>query len=270
MKKIFILLFILFTGTLFAQTQAQAQTSPLSNFYFIEGGDWYLRGGEKIGVHENMGFDLYAVYDADNGNKVNNMSLFLDEFGYVTLMYGTGTSFHTILGKNIGYYDEESTDYVLNSYINSISSEDFLTETIGGQKVEYKAENLLKSAVWGSREVPYTFNTSNIPFVPKNNGKNGIGTKLTINLKKSQKKILILGGYVDPAHHPDYYYKNCRPKTIKIKDLDSNYSETFELKDLPVYQQFDFEKPLTNIEIEVIDVYKGQKYSDLCISGILF
>lgn len=266
MKKIFILLLVLFTGTLWAQTQ----TSPLSDFYFIEGGDWYLKGGEKIGVHENMGFDLYAVYDADNGNKVNNMSLFLDEFGYVTLMYNNGSSFHTILGKNICYYDDESTDYVLNNYIKSISSEDFLTETIGGQKVEYKAENLLKSAIWGALENPYIYDTSNTPFVPKNNGKNGIGTKLTINLKKSQKKILILGGYVDPTHHPDYYYKNCRPKTIKIKDLDSDYSKTFELKDLPVYQQFDFEKPLTNIEIEVIDVYKGSKYSDLCISGILF
>ena len=264
MKKIFIILSILLAANLWAETPS------LTDFYFIHEGDWYLKGGEKIGVHENMGFDLYAVYDADNGNKVSYMSLFIDESGYVTLMYNNGTSFHTILGNNIGYYDAESTDYVLNNYIKSISSEDFLTETIGGQKVEYKAENLLKSAIWGGRENPYIYDTSNTPFVPKNNGKNGIGTKLTINLKKSQKKILILGGYVDPTHHPDYYYKNCRPKTIKIKDLDSTYSITCELKDYAIYQSFDFEKPLTNIEIEVLDVYKGTKYSDLCISGILF
>ena len=183
MKKIFIILSFLLAANLWAETPS------LTDFYFIHEGDWYLKGGEKIGVHENMGFDLYAVYDADNGNKVSYMSLFIDESGYVTLMYNNGTSFHTILGNNIGYYDAESTDYVLNNYIKSISSEDFLTETIGGQKVEYKAENLLKSAIWGGRENPYIYDTSNTPFVPKNNGKNGVGTKLTINLKKAQKKL---------------------------------------------------------------------------------
>lgn len=264
MKKIFTILSILLAANLWAETPS------LIDFYFIYGGDWELKGGKKIGVHENMGFDMYEVLNVGSGIKVPKMSLFVDEHGYVKLL--NEDTFYTILGTNIGQLNEDTgnSDYILPNYVKSISSADFLTEKIGGKTVEYKAENLLKSAVWGALENPYAYNCSNTPFVPKNNGKNGIGTKLTINLKKSQKKILILGGYVDPTHHPDYYYKNCRPKTIKIKDLDSDYSVTCELKDYAIYQSFDFEKPLTNIEIEVIDVYKGQKYSDLCISGILF
>ncbi len=264
MKKFFILSVILLAGNLWAESPS------LTDFYFLFEGDWYLRGGEKTGVHKNMGTDMYAVYDADNGNKINNMSLFVDENGYVSLLYGE--TFYTVLGKNIGSLNEKvnSTDYILPDYIKSIKSENFLTEKVSGKTINYKAENLLKSGIWGSRETPYIYNNLNTPFVPEDNGKKGVGTKLTVSLQKAQQKIMILGGYVDAVRHPDYYYKNCRPKTIKIKDLDSDYSVTCELKDLPVYQSFDFEKPLTNIELEVLEVYPGSKYTDLCISGILF
>lgn len=264
MKKHLLLLSILITASLWAESPS------LTDFYFIYGGDWYLKGGEKTGIHENLKAEMYAVYDADNGNQIKKMSLFVDENGYVNLL--NEDTFTTLLGKNISYLIEDTgnSDYVLPSQIKSISSKDYLSEKIGGKTIEYKAENLLKSAVWGGRENPYAYNSSNTPFVPANNGKNGVGTKLTINLKKAQKKIQILGGYADPVRHPDYYYKNCRPKTIRIKDLDSSYSITCELKDYAVYQSFDFEKPLTNIELEVLEVYKGSKYSDLCISGILF
>lgn len=262
MKKNIFCLFFICISNLWAQS--------LTDFYFMYDSDWYLKGGEKTGIIDSKGNELYAVYDADTGNKIDSMSLFIDENGYVKAIQDNSVSL--IMGPNIGFLseDENSTDYILPNLVKSITSADYMTEKIGGKTVEYKAENLLKSAIWGSHENPYVYNSQNTPFVPKNNGKKGLGTKLTISLKKSKNKILILGGYAKPFGHPDYYHKNCRPKTVKIRDLDSDYSITCEIQDMAVYQSFDFGKPLANIELKITDVYEGSKYSDLCISGILF
>ena len=65
------------------------------------------------------------------------------------------------------------------------------------------------------------------------------------------------------------FYKNNRPKEIKIIDDDSNYVMSATLADIAIFQKIPLKKKIKNFTIEIVGVYKGTKYDDTCISGIL-
>lgn len=95
---------------------------------------------------------------------------------------------------------------------------------------------------------------------------NGIGEKLF--LEKSQlSKLYILPGYVSISR-PDLYGKNSRPKKIRI--CTENEVFYFNIQDIPIFQEFTFPKTIdSSIEIEILEVYEGTIYQDMCISSIL-
>ena len=67
----------------------------------------------------------------------------------------------------------------------------------------------------------------------------------------------------------DLYYKNSRPKKIKLTFSDGR-SKSFKLKDYYGMQQIDFDEPIESdsVRVTIESVYKGKKYKDTVISEI--
>ena len=104
---------------------------------------------------------------------------------------------------------------------------------------------------------------------------NGFGIGDVISIKEFEHKnpttLKIMNGYQDP-NHPDYYEKNSRVKKIKVTNTDTKKSKSFIVKDIKTEQTFDI-SALGNgrtFEVEILDVYGGSKYKDLCIQYLVF
>ena len=99
------------------------------------------------------------------------------------------------------------------------------------------------------------------------NGK-GIGDVISIKEfeHKNPSTLKIINGYQD-KNHPDYYEKNSRVKKIKVKNADTKKCKTIVVKDVKEEQVFDLSDlgKGQNYDIEILDVYEGNKYQDLCI-----
>jgi hypothetical protein len=86
-------------------------------------------------------------------------------------------------------------------------------------------------------------------------------------------RIYISTGYVAYSK-PHLYKENSRPKRIRIhKDMypyPSVIIGEYELKDTPNFQDIILpEGYFQDIQIEILEVYPGTKYNDLCINSII-
>ncbi len=104
---------------------------------------------------------------------------------------------------------------------------------------------------------------------------NGSGIGDVISIKEFEHKnpttLKIMNGYQDP-NHPDYYEKNSRVKKIKVTNTDTKKSKKLTVQDIKTEQTFDI-SALGNgrtFEVEILDVYGGSKYKDLCIQYLVF
>ncbi len=103
---------------------------------------------------------------------------------------------------------------------------------------------------------------------------NGKGIGEVISIKEFENKnpsvIKLLNGYQD-KNHPDYYEKNSRVKKIKITNTDTKESKTIKVKDNKEEQLFQIDDlgPGQNYDIEILAVYPGKKYNDLCIQYLV-
>ena len=104
---------------------------------------------------------------------------------------------------------------------------------------------------------------------------NGSGIGDVISIKEFEHKnpttLKIMNGYQDP-NHPDYYEKNSRVKKIKVTNTDTQKSKKLTVQDIKTEQTFDI-SALGNgrtFEVEILDVYGGSKYKDLCIQYLVF
>lgn len=102
----------------------------------------------------------------------------------------------------------------------------------------------------------------------------GLGEKITLTFNEARNinSIKILGGY---CKSEKLYYNNGRPKNINIKFIGEEDSIFFDVKlkdEFATYMRQDntfYDKPIKQIEITIVDVYAGNKYSDTCISEII-
>jgi hypothetical protein len=78
----------------------------------------------------------------------------------------------------------------------------------------------------------------------------------------------IIAGY---AKSDKIFNANNRIKEIKIS-FSSHYSQIATLADNQQYQRIEFNMgpPTTMVKLTILDVYKGSKYNDACISEIEF
>ncbi|GHV59469.1 hypothetical protein AGMMS49579_27070 [Spirochaetia bacterium] len=98
------------------------------------------------------------------------------------------------------------------------------------------------------------------------NGQNGHGI-LTLNYESLPPDIYMSSGFISYSN-PSLYIKNARPKKISLSCGDR--SKVIQLADTPHFQYiyvrdiFDFENLIT---MEILEVYPGTNYSDVCINS---
>lgn len=95
----------------------------------------------------------------------------------------------------------------------------------------------------------------------------GIGECLTFGI--NGRGLILFNGYLSGSK-TYLYEQNSRVKTIEIKLLKDKVSKIYEIKDTPNPQLILFDAEYSgDVELKIIDVYKGSKYSDTCINSIL-
>ena len=224
---------------------------------------------EYYKIKNNKVFKCSLEYQNSKWEFDENCNYEINDKGFLYLT--TNTNKYLIIDHNISDTidsEYEHASYKLNDKrLKSIKSDGYFTETLNGKIIEYKIENLKKSVMNGFEIGDNPIYTNSLPFVTKR-GNSGIGERIRLNCVNYQTSISILPGYVN-TNREDLFYKNNRPKIIKIKDCDSNYVLKVELADIAIFQKIPLSHKMKNIEIEIVDIYKGTKYDDTCISGIL-
>jgi hypothetical protein len=206
---------------------------------------------------------LKGIFNIEYKNKIPFLNiLWEDKTSEYFLMLGANDFFClykadsakpylTLYKHRQKYYDdfsEWSFRYILN-YAESTTASSSLTE---GDKT-YSPENLTAeiNTVWSEGVVG-----------------DGIHEILSVIKDMQVDTIYISIGYVSYLK-PNLYTENSRPKKIKITRGDS-YSQEVDLIDTPNYQAITIPSWLDNLQIEILDIYKGTKYEDTCINSILY
>jgi hypothetical protein len=81
-------------------------------------------------------------------------------------------------------------------------------------------------------------------------------------------RLRIRNGY---HKSPSLHAKNARARQLAVKVLPGGHSHTAELADDLTWQEIAFDQPTARIdaiELDVLDVFEGKKYTDLCISDV--
>ncbi len=258
MKKKYLLIIALLTSMkLFSQ-----EYKILNDFHFMYHCDWPLKivGGQVYNDWSRFGSSTFP------DDLVKSISINVNENGFLEIIQNGQSSI--LLDNRITYITFIDEKGILEkNIIKALIADGNFSEKISGKTVNYSVENLRNAVVWGAREEPYWYNNNNIPFVTKR-GKSGIGEKIKIEFVKPQNEISILGGYVN-VKRQDLFKSNNRLKKIRIADLDSNYSIECNFEDIAMFHTFEFATEIKNMEIEILEVYKGTKYDDTCISGLM-
>lgn len=258
MKKFFFILLIVLPSVLYSQ-----EYKILKDFEFYYEGEIEL----KIQDDKILQYNFASEEWIDSSNLYYKFSYKVNENGFVEVFCNDEKFF--LLKNNITYVvnNLDGRGVLDKSQLAEIKSSGNFSEIIKGNKIDYTVENLRTAVIWGCREDPFQFHNENPPFVTKR-GNSGIGEYIELKFVNPQKSISILGGYVN-TNRQDLFKKNNRLKKIIIKDLDSNYSIEKEFEDIAMFQPIMFDKYLSNIRIEIKEVFKGSKYDDTCISGIM-
>jgi hypothetical protein len=188
--------------------------------------------GEFLGKNVSHGIKRYLVL--------------YDDYGAYLLFYDNN--------NNLVFFAESRTSFGENSSdIAKASSE------LKENGIVYSASNLTKKEKL-------------IPWAEGVDG-SGVGQKIVIEnsyFAVNHFAVLISNGYID--YSKQYLYEN-NNRVKKIRVHKGNDYVDFELKDTPNLQCFYFNKELTTesnkFEIEILEVYNGDKWDDTCINEII-
>jgi hypothetical protein len=142
--------------------------------------------------------------------------------------------------------------------LHNMTSSSYLTETINGEEVSYSAQNL------ENRDIQ-------IPWVEGVDG-SGIGSYISIDESAGEgvPNLVFVNGFFHPQKRYLYEYNN-RVKKILVESIDNivpSFEMEIELEDTPNFQTFWLPRKTKNFKLTILDVYKGTKYDDTCISGL--
>ena len=97
--------------------------------------------------------------------------------------------------------------------------------------------------------------------------KNPVGMKVEMKFNSRQHQIVILNGYVNPLKR-HLYKENRRIKRIRVSgtsESKGNFSFEEEIEDVVHFHQIDIPARTSEVEIEILEFYEGEKYQDLCV-----
>lgn len=117
-----------------------------------------------------------------------------------------------------------------------------------------------------------TWTKNNVPWVEAAAG-DGIGESIEYDISVTPMrgrvgyKMYILNGYVDPLR-PYLFKQNNRVKKLLV-ETDSGFSQMVEFNDAVEFTEIKFPLESTHVKLTIKEVYKGSKYEDTCISGVM-
>lgn len=156
--------------------------------------------------------------------------------------------------------------WIMPNVVKSVKmSAPFLAETIKGQRVVYD-DDILRFRWFrtGFYWLEGIFVNDSTPMVEGAAG-NGTGLVLDIDFHIPSDNLVVLNGFVD-TDRPHLYKMNARMKTVRVQGDGFDFEYTF--KDYVHFAQIDFPKQVTKVKLTVTDVYDGEKWEDMAISGL--
>lgn len=102
----------------------------------------------------------------------------------------------------------------------------------------------------------------------------GIGDRLIIDIGGVDLPMLIVNGFVS-LNNPKLYFENARLKTMRISSKKTRKSKVVTIGDNASFQKIEIRdiieigSPDEQLFLDVIDVYQGNKYNNLCIKTII-
>ncbi|MBR3813809.1 MAG: hypothetical protein IKK38_08025 [Spirochaetaceae bacterium] len=151
--------------------------------------------------------------------------------------------------------------------VKSISASSSLKEKQYGQDIVYAPINLFRAFEVGCRCHPYWWNNAHIPWVEGAKG-NGINETISIEFNNPVYGFSILNGYAD-VQNMKLFKENSRVKKLKVEDLTNKLEYTMAFEDKVYFNYLELSKPSKSIKLTILDVYKGTKYQDTCISAMV-
>ncbi len=167
------------------------------------------------------------------------------------------------------YSDLLDYTWIMPNIVKSVKmSAPFLAEMVKGQRVVYDDDMLrfrwFLMCIDKSSDVSAFFINDSTPMVEGAAG-NGRGLVLDIDFHIPSDNLVVLNGFVD-TDRPHLYKMNARMKTVRVQGDGFDFEYTF--KDYVHFAQIDFPKQVTKVKLTVTDVYDGEKWEDMAISGL--
>lgn len=162
--------------------------------------------------------------------------------------------------------------YKMNISLAEVLSPFIFLDKIDKRFLDYNATSAL-------REGNIIYSASNLSTSDGNPwaSANGYGINDKIRIKmfsRSEQSLVVYNGF-QSKEKPYLYSQNSRLKRIRICNSLLNKKKEIKLQDTKDAQEIDINDLLENageiinLEIEVLEVFAGDKYTDLCIQAIL-
>lgn len=262
------IIFLLAVFVCFTKVYAQAKDLSKDKYYSLNLA-WYS-------THYVTPQCIYEVNNEEETyTKLKRNRIYLDKTGYyhfddkVFIPGLMAVKFDLKKGRLFNdSYAEERGVYFNDSFGAKYSASSSLSEKTKNGIKKYDAENLGRFAFSStSHYESLSWNFNSIPWVEGEKGY-GIGSTIRISTKEYFDTLCILNGYVN-IEKLDLYKKNSRVKVFNVKDLDNNLEYRIELEDIVEFQYLYLDEETKNVELTIVEVYKGDKWADTCVQGIV-
>jgi hypothetical protein len=151
--------------------------------------------------------------------------------------------------------------------ILSIRASSEMEETIDDKRISYNASNMRYPAFVSIEDSMWVmYNQVSPPWAARSAG-HGIGETLDIAFSRSTNEVDVLNGYVDLLK-PYLYRQNNRLKRIRIISEDPAFDVIYDFDDVVKIHEIKLPASTKKIRIYVLDVFRGRKFDDLCVSKI--
>ena len=165
------------------------------------------------------------------------------------------------------FEENDEWDSVYFRSVKNISSSKYLTEFVNGKLIEYKPKNLYTTYGVFCKCHQYSWNSNSIPWAVRIIDEE-IEPYVEIEYNSPIRVLSVLNGFVD-INNLKLFKENNRPYIITVIDIENNYEFDINIPDYVYFSEISFQKETKHIKLVIKDVYRGSKYNDTCITGLV-